>query len=339
MAQEVNTIDSYDQYAHPDITDMVYDLQPTDYPFMTHIGVDKNGTNTEKDWSMRPTTKGKVNARVEGDQFEADPRVPPVKRSNRMQILDKRYQVSDTSRAENTVGFEDIFIEEQTRAIEELKADIEFALLSRQVAVVGSSATARRLAGLPAWLTSNLDRGAGGTAPGLAAGGYPNAVGTAGTARALSMSDIIEVIISIYNNSGKRPNLLIANPTLIVGIADAFFDRTYTGIGSIQQDLGAKPRSGAVVMGKVDIWHTALNSRLMIMPDRNAPSGNRASEVSIVNSDYAEVCYLRPIKTETLAKDGDNVKGRSITELTLKVDNEAAHGGVADINDTLAVAA
>ena len=54
----------------------------------------------------------------------------------------------------------------------------------------------------------------------------------------------------------------------------------------------------------------------------------REQTALLVDFDYVEVAYLRPFMTEQLAKTGDNEKRHILTEVTLKVLNEAAHGKV-----------
>jgi hypothetical protein len=52
----------------------------------------------------------------------------------------------------------------------------------------------------------------------------------------------------------------------------------------------------------------------------------------VLDPEYAALAYLRPFQTIELAKAGDADKTQILAELTLEVRNEAAHGGVFDLN-------
>jgi hypothetical protein len=63
---------------------------------------------------------------------------------------------------------------------------------------------------------------------------------------------------------------------------------------------------------------------LKVVPGRQ----QRAQTALLLDFNYLSVDYLRPWSTVDLAKTGDNTRKMMIGELTLKVDNEAAHGKV-----------
>jgi len=58
----------------------------------------------------------------------------------------------------------------------------------------------------------------------------------------------------------------------------------------------------------------------------------RTRDALVLDPEYAALAYLRPFQTIDLAKAGDSEKTQILAELTLEVKNEAAHGGVFDLN-------
>jgi hypothetical protein len=58
----------------------------------------------------------------------------------------------------------------------------------------------------------------------------------------------------------------------------------------------------------------------------------RSRDALVLDPEYAALAYLRPFVTNELARTGDSEKTQIIAELTLQVSNEAAHGGIYDLN-------
>ena len=69
---------------------------------------------------------------------------------------------------------------------------------------------------------------------------------------------------------------------------------------------------------------------LQVVPNRF----QRERDAWLLDPEYASVCYLRPINSVDLARTGDADKAMLLAEFGLKVSNEAAHGGVFDLNVT-----
>ena len=57
----------------------------------------------------------------------------------------------------------------------------------------------------------------------------------------------------------------------------------------------------------------------------------RARDAFVVDPQYASMAILRPIQQMELAKTGDAEKRLMLVEYGLKVNNEAAHGMIADL--------
>ena len=219
-----------------------------------------------------------------------------------------------------------------------LRRDVEVAITLRKVAVVGNATLAMQSAGLPTWIRTNISRGALGTAPTLSGTteGYPDGNGTAGSAQALTETDILTVVRLCYDEGGN-PNMIMVPPTLKQGLSNYLFTAA-ARVATQYQDQGSNPRGGVTVVGAVDVYVTDF-SILDIVPNRFSPAGATASEVFILDSEYWEVSYLDGYKTETIAKIGDHERRMLLVDWTLCSKNEAASGLVGDVDDTTAVVA
>ena len=83
----------------------------------------------------------------------------------------------------------------------------------------------------------------------------------------------------------------------------------------------------AHVVAAVDVYVSDFGT-FQIVPSRNQ---FRAQDLFVLDMDFFEVAYLRPFKTETLAKTGDSIRQMLLVEYGLKVNNEKSSGFLADI--------
>lgn len=346
MAQSAETLDRFDvgNNVREDLTDVIYNISPTEVPAQSNFG---RGTSqqTFKEWQIDElATAVGDNAHVDGDEFSGDALDVASRIGNYHQISRKDIVVSRRANIVNKAGRKSEIAYQIAKKGKELRRDVETSICLRQAAVadaVGSSGTAARAAGIGAWIRTNLDLGATGTAPTLSGttSGYPNAAASAGTARALSESDILDIVRECYDQGGN-PNMIMLGTRLKQGLSNYLFTNPggagASRIATQYQDQGANPRSGVTVVGAVDVYVTDF-SVLDIVPNRFMPSGASASEVYILDSEYWEVSYLDGYKTETIAKVGDHERRMLLVDWTLCSLNEAASGAIGAVNDETAV--
>jgi len=73
---------------------------------------------------------------------------------------------------------------------------------------------------------------------------------------------------------------------------------------------------------------------LSVVPDRfmTRDTGTGTGEQALVlDPSMASIATLRPFQSNLLAKSGDSEKHQMLTEYTLQVSNEKAHGIIADL--------
>jgi hypothetical protein len=88
------------------------------------------------------------------------------------------------------------------------------------------------------------------------------------------------------------------------------------------------------IMGTADVYASQFGD-IKIQPNRYIrQTASVDREVYLVRPAYARLAVLRPIQEMRPAMTGDAEKRVLITECTLQVDNESAHGVIADLSAT-----
>jgi hypothetical protein len=318
MGVSANTNETYDVTTlREDLQDALISISPTDTPFMTAIG-QKNVGNTYFEWATvdLASTDGS-NRVIEGEAAPAnDAPTNAVRRGNYTQISDKVVEVSDTAEAVNGAGDAQTLAKQVAYKLKELKRDMETMLTANVAASAGASGTARQTAGLPAFLTSNTAGGSGfavGTTSGSGASGYPDAAATDGTQRAIT-EDILKGVIADCWDAGAEPSIVLC------GSFNKQTISTFTGNATKYKDISDKTLSAAI-----DVYVSDFGE-LTIVPSRF----HRTRDVFVLDPNYARVAYLKTASQKPLARTGHAERRLISVEYGLQVDNEAAHGFVAD---------
>ncbi len=299
-----------------DLSDVIYNISPTDTPFMSSIGKTK-ATAILHEWQTDSLAAASLsNAAVEGAAASDATMSPTTRIGNRTQIFQKTVKISGTLEAVDKAGRKSEKAYQLAKASAEIKRDIELTLLSNQVASNGNSSTARTLGGLQAWLATNGDFGSGGSA-----GASGTTARTDGTDRTFT-EDILKTVIKEVYQSGGNPKVLMVNPAHKQTVS------AFAGIAA--QRYMAPSNEPTTIIGAADVYLSDFGT-VSVVPNRFMNSTNACDETAfVVDPDMAAVAYLRPFQTNELAKTGDSEKRQIITELTLICKNEKASGGVFD---------
>jgi hypothetical protein len=300
-----------------DLTDVIYDISPTDTPFMSSIGKTK-ATAVLHEWQTDSLAAASLsNFTVEGATASDATMSPTTRVGNRLQIAQKTIKISGTLQSVDKAGRKSEKAYQLAKASAEIKRDMETSLLSNQIATDGSSSAARKLGGLQAWLASNYDGGTSGVA-----GASGTTARTDGTNRTFTETILKTVVKEVYA-SGGNPKVLMVNP------AHKQLVSAFTGIAA--QRFMAPANTPTTIISAADVYLSDFGS-ISVVPNRFMTSTNSCDETAfIVDPDMAAVAYLRPFQTNELAVTGDNESTQLLAEYTLEVRNEAAHGIIADI--------
>jgi hypothetical protein len=301
-----------------DLTDVIYNISPTETPFMSSVGKTK-ATAVYHEWQTDSLAAATTNnAAVEGADASDATLSPTVRLGNYTQILQKTIKVSGTLDAVNKAGRKSEKAYQLAKASAELKRDLETILLSNQGRSQGSSnSSPRKMGSLLSWLKTNTDFGSGGA--------DPTTVGvstrTDGTQRTFTEALLKTVVKEVYE-SGGSPKVLMVGP--------AGKQKVSTFAGIAEQRFMAPANTPTTIIGAADVYMSDFGT-MSVVPNRFM----RARDALVLDPEYAAVAYLRPFQTNELAKAGDSDKTQILVECTLEVKNEAAHGIVADLDMSL----
>jgi len=320
MALVSNTITRYDatKVVREDLSNVITNISPEDTVFLSNIGQEK-ADQTYHEWltdSLKTATAD--NAAIEGDEATPDARATQNRVGNYTQISRIVIGVTGTIEAVKKAGMKGMMAYEIAKAGAEIKNDIETAILSNNAAVVGNNSTARKTAGIQAWLRTNVSKASDGSNPTMSStnDGYPNAGRTAGTARTFTEAMLQDVLQKVWEQGGNAKMVLM----------NGFQKRkasTFAGIAGIRNNVANGP---ATVVGSADVYVSDWG-RVSFVPSRFQPT----NVAYVVDPSKAAVAFLRNYQTEELAKTGDAEKRMLLAEYCLKVHTEKAHGIVADL--------
>lgn len=298
-----------------DLSDILYDVSPTDTPFVTLAKKSEKATATHHEWLTDVLSDPAENAHVEGAE------AAPVKAGSRKrlgnytQIFAKHAVVSGT---QETVlkggGIKSEMAYQVARRMKEIKRDLELACVGgTQVKTAGSDTVARKLGSFQSYMGAE-DTSLGAT--GTAGKGDGSDVFTGGTARDFTEDLLTAALEKLWNKSGGTENI-----TALMG---SFQRGKFSGFKS------ASTRFVTVddrkLTASIDVYdgdfHTVTAS-----PDRYMAK----DQVLLLDPDYIGIADLRPLSTDDLAKIGDGYRKQMIMETTLKVGNPTAHMVIAGL--------
>ena len=295
-----------------DLSKLIFNVSPTDTPFLTMCGR-TTASQTLHEWQTDALTAPGANAQKEGIDVTTFAGSNTTELSNKTQILMKAVSVSGTAQAVVQNGATEQYTHQMALRMKEIKKDLEFALLSNQLAA-GESTSGRLMTGLPCWLTTNFAGGASGAAA------TSSSACTAGTARVPTEALLKALLTSIYN-AGGNPNTIMMAPDVRVKMSEVL-----TG-GSTKMEKAEMKKATAVI----DVYVSDFGA-LKLVPNRVQAYVTYSKGCAFVlDPEYWKVAYLRPFQEQRLAVTGDSEKGFIVAEATLEARNEASSGVLADL--------
>jgi hypothetical protein len=318
MAIVANTFLTFDAKGlREDLTDVIYNISPEDTPFVSNAA---KGTckQTLHEWQQDSLAAAAANAQLEGDDVASFTAVvASVRVGNYTQISRKTLILSGTEEVVDKAGRKSELAYQLAKRGAELKRDIEFTCLSNVAGVAGNSTTARTAATMGAFIKTNTDFGAGGVDPTWTAG-VPTPARTDGTQRSITEA-LFKVVAKEVWVSGGNPRMVLAGP---------FNKSEISGFAGVAtKTFYQSAVKATAIIGAADIYVSDFGT-YSIVPSRFG----RDRDCWFIDPDYVSINYLRPMQTMQLAKTGDADKRMLLTEWTLKVGNEAAHGGLFDLD-------
>lgn len=318
MAVPSNTIQTPSRVGNrEDLSDIIYDISPTETPFVTAIGKG-SADAVYHEWQTDTLVAADAdNANVQGDDVANDSRPATTRVGTYTQLMDKVVGTSSTQQAVKAAGRgkgEHAF--QLAKAMKELKRDMEARATQNKASVAPTSSVAGKTAGALAWLTTNTSlSGAGSPANGGFSGGIV-AAATNGTQRAFTEQLFKPVLQSIWTNGGDAS-------LCIVGAAQKVAASSFVGIADQRRETGNKR---ATIIGAADVYVSDFGE-VTFVADRFCST----RDALLVDPSMWSVDTLQPLQRTPLAKTGHAERDMIFVEWALKCNNEAASGAVRDL--------
>jgi galactitol-specific phosphotransferase system IIB component len=316
MAVPTNTYQTFQTVGiKEELSDAIYNIAPTETPFTSMIAKGKV-KNTYFEHQIDTLAAANAdNATVEGDDATTDAAVATTRVGNYVQLMDKVVRVASTNQAVDSAGRKNEMAYQVSKRGKELKRDIESMCLSNNASVAGNASTARKSAGVGAWLETNTSHGATGSAGGFLGGIV--AAPTDGTNRTLTETLFKDAISDAWDGGGD-PSKVIVNSALKKEIS------TFSGIATqYRENSGVKQ---GTILGAADVYVSDFGE-VSVIADRFMP----AEQVYILDPEYWSLEHLQPMKTVDLAKTGHSDRKMLSCELGLRSKNEAANAAIYDV--------
>ena len=328
MAVPSNTRETYGAIGiREDLSNIIYNISPMDTPFLNGCGRG-SADNTQFEWQTDELKQDAANMQIEGNDYASTAATEPRRLSNYTQISATQVQSSGTAEAVDFAGRKSTQAYQLAKRAKEMKRDMEYMLLMGTTKVLGSSGTARQTAAFSTWVgtddasTSNVvaaSTGAGITNSGAST--YPDGTTNSATGGANTTTTIalINNVAERVWNLGGTPDTILCNGTVKGTISSS----------SVGGAVVAEPRANhggkgpITAVNAVDVLVTDFGT-FKVVPDRFIPATN----VDFIDFDLWSIDYLRPFRTETLAKSGDSVKQLLIAEYGLRAKNGNGSGQI-----------
>ena len=314
MAIVTNTFQTYTAIGNrEDLSDIIYNISPTDTPFMSSIGKEK-AAGTLHEWQTDALATAAANAQVEGDEITFNAVTPTVRINNQTQISRKSVIVSGTQDTVNSAGRNNELAYQISKSSKELKRDMEVVLTANQSRAAGGAAAARTTAGLPSWIQANTSVGTNGANGAVGGVDTPGTLRTDGTQRAFTEAQLKDVVKQCWDSGGDPSMIMLGsfNKQKLSG---------FTG-GSTKMTQADDKK----LVAAIDIYESDFGS-MTVVPNRFS----RNRDVFVIQPDMWAIAFLRDFQLMDLAKTGDAQKKAMLAEYTLVSKNETASGAVFDL--------
>lgn len=311
MAQPSDTFSSYDAVGNrEDLSDIITMISPTATPFMSGIAK-KSATSTKVEWQTDALAAASAtNAVIEGDDATTDASTATTRLFNYTQISDKVARVTGTQRAVNSAGRADEMAYQVMKRAEELKRDVESALLANNAQVAGNDSTARETGGIGSWIATNDDLAGDGASP----TGDGSDARTDGTQRAFTEAQLKSVLAACWDQGGEPDTIMLGS----------FNKQALSGFsGGATRQINSDDKK---LVNAIDIYVGDFQD-LVVVPNRF----QRSRDALVLEMDKWELATLRDFQRNPLSKTGDTDREQILVEYALCAKNEAASGGIFDL--------
>lgn len=314
MAQASNSFATFNSSrVREQLMDKIWNVSVEETPTLALIGKEKvNGPFHE--WLTDSFAAGASNKVEQGNIPTIAASTDAVRYGNRTQISEKSGAVTGTQDKAEKAGPQAEYDYQVSKKMVELKKDVEVGVLQNTTAIAASAGVAPQARGFLGFIATNTSIGGG---VGANANPLTNTAPVDGTARALTETLLKDVMKLMFDNGA--PDM----------------DNLYALIPSAQRTTFDTFLAGQTRFDKAEDKTLTATLEVYIGPFGRVKTVNarhmRTREIILLNKNYAKLGILRPMRDMELAKRGDAREFMVNTEWTLIVNNEKAHGKIADL--------
>ena len=289
---------TYDANAiREDLSDVIYDISPTDTPFMSSIAGKGSVSNTLFEWQTDALAAAVINNyHVEGAAAGTAATTATTRLTNQTQISKKVVEVTGTHETVNNAGKKSEMAHQLAKASKELKRDMEGSLLADNAAAAGNASTARETRGAANCITTNVTD-----------------AGTSGSHAAMTEADVLAVAEAVWTQGGEASTILLG----------ATNKKLITAMSGRADAVRSVADNNMTIQNSVDVYVSDFGTYNIVM-DRFCDQ----DVVYFLDHDMWSVDYLRDFQTVDIAKEGDSEKKMLLVEYGLRCGNEAANGKI-----------
>ena len=289
---------TYDATAiREDLSDVIYDISPTDTPFMSSIAGKGSVSNTLFEWQTEALASAVINNyHVEGADAGTAATTVTARVTNQTQISKKVVEVSGSHEAVNNAGKKSELAHQLAKASKELKRDMEGSLLANNAAAAGNATTARETRGAAHWITTNVTD-----------------AGTSGTHAAMVEADVLAAAEAVWTAGGEASTILLG----------ATNKKLITAMSGRADSVRSVADNNMTIQNSVDVYVSDFGTYNIVM-DRFCDQ----DVVYFLDHDMWSVDYLRDFQTVDIARAGDGEKKMLLVEYGLRCGNEAANAKI-----------
>ena len=289
---------TYDATAiREDLSDVIYDISPTDTPFMSSIAGKGSVSNTLFEWQTEALASAVINNyHVEGADAGTAATTVTARVTNQTQISKKVVEVSGSHEAVNNAGKKSELAHQLAKASKELKRDMEGSLLANNAAAAGNATTARETRGAAHFITTNVTD-----------------AGTSGTHAAMVEADVLAAAEAVWTAGGEASTILLG----------ATNKKLITAMSGRADSVRSVSDNNTTIQNAVDVYVSDFGTYNIVM-DRFCDQ----DYVYFLDHDMWSVDYLRDFQTVDIARAGDGEKKMLLVEYGLRCGNEAANATI-----------
>jgi hypothetical protein len=327
MAVNTAATTTYSQIGiREDLSDMIYDISPTETPIFSALKKGKAMTARKMEWQKDSLAAAAVNKAIEGDDPTYATAVATSRIFNYAQTFSKAIIVSDIANTVSTAGRKEEMAYQLAKRSKEIKRDMEFTIAGNYASLAGSTSSAGTMGTMEAWIETCDSRGSGGADGGVTANtGIVEAATDASSTNQRTFTEArLKAVIKLCWDAGGDPTIVN------VGSFNKQQASAFAGIATKYQDLnpGGKSRDSAniAILGAADVYVSDFGQHRI-----SANRFSRARTALVLDREYWSLHYLEPFHTLNLARTGMADRRMLVATASLCCKNEAASGVVADL--------